>query len=82
LANRLGDSVPQREMLPGEEGAMSLGIYLYITTMVVAGNFLLCTMCSPFCTRKQRLALRGAFALGLVAVTGIGYSLYGGGFTH
>jgi hypothetical protein len=79
FAEKLDD--PETDTV-GEEHAMSLGIYLYLTTTVLAGNFILSTMCSPFCSPRQRNVLRSLFALGLVGVTSLGYSLYGADLMH
>jgi hypothetical protein len=51
------------------------GILLYLIVMILAGNFVLCTMCCPFFSPRKRRCLRAIFGISLVAVVGLAYTL-------
>jgi hypothetical protein len=51
------------------------GLVLFAIVLILAGNFVLCTMCCPFFSTRQRRCLRALFGISLIAILGLAYSL-------
>ena len=51
------------------------GLVLFSIVLILAGNFVLCTVCCPFFSTRKRRCLRALFGISLIAVLGLAYSL-------
>jgi hypothetical protein len=55
---------------------MKAGLIVYLVVLILAGNFVLCTLCCPFFSRVKRRNLRAIFGVSLIGVVGLAYFLF------